>query len=194
MNLKEILYKEINGSEMLKAELVEVIREEEEISGINRGECVTKEDVIAYLNENNYPLTEDNYHFAKSYLENLDKPYVKVTESTVNHLDEFSEEDMKTMIDICILKKLNEIEKKLNKQERKTQVKYEYEVREIRDRMGATNISALSTMLKEMSSRGFRVKQIFTNELGKNEFSIGNMGVNSTVDQVVIIFERPIFS
>ena len=73
-------------------------------------------------------------------------------------------------------------------------MKYEYEVREIRDKMGATDINALTSVLKEMSSKGFRVKQIFTNEIGKNEFSIGGVGLNSTVDQVIIVFERPMFS
>lgn len=48
-----------------------------------------------------------------------------------------------------------------------------------------------NTILKQKSDEGYRVVSIFTNEIGKNSLSVAGVGVNSTVDQTVVIFERP---
>ena len=67
---------------------------------------------------------------------------------------------------------------------------YEYVVQTINDVGGATNIPLLTSTINQYAEKGYRVKNIFVNELGKNSISVGGMGVNSTVDQVVVIFER----
>lgn len=75
---------------------------------------------------------------------------------------------------------------------------YEYSVETILDKLGATDINTLSTILNKYATSGWRLKSCFTNELGKNSLgiSIGNAGggSNSTTDQIVLIFERRIKS
>ena len=74
----------------------------------------------------------------------------------------------------------------------------DYAVEIINDNQnGSTNIQKLTTILKERSEKGWKLVNTFTNELGVNshiEQSIlsNNVRVNSTVDQIVMIFERPI--
>ena len=40
----------------------------------------------------------------------------------------------------------------------------------------------------------YRIANMFTNELGKNSISIGGIGTNSTCDEVVVLFERPVLN
>ena len=72
---------------------------------------------------------------------------------------------------------------------------YEYDVVVIQDKLfGSTNVNELKTTLIKYSLEGWRLVHIFTNEIGKNgagasSNSIG-FGLNSTIDETILIFER----
>lgn len=70
---------------------------------------------------------------------------------------------------------------------------YEYKVISLIDTAtGACDIEELETMLNEYAAKGWRVKSVITNELGKNALAIMGIGINGTVDQVIAILERDI--
>ena len=195
MNLKDILDAELNENKILKDVLGELVEKQvvQTIKGNGTEENpITKEMIIEYLRSSGMQLSQKNFEQAsislknklQSVNENGEIEIAHTEQEYINHLNEFSEEEMKTLIDICILRKLITIE------ERMKETQYEYDVRTINDVGGATNVEALSKMITQYAESGYRVKHIFVNELGKNTVSLGGMGVNSTVDQVVIIFER----
>lgn len=72
---------------------------------------------------------------------------------------------------------------------------FEYEVVVINDNPdGTVNDRELSAKLAYYATNGWRLHSVFTNEAGKNasSMSIGNLtaGVNATMDQTILIFER----
>lgn len=76
---------------------------------------------------------------------------------------------------------------------------YEYCVEKIYDKStGGTDERLLEDMLNAYAKNGWRVKNMFTNELGVNRSSTSmsyggfgtSSGTNATIDEVVIIFER----
>lgn len=72
---------------------------------------------------------------------------------------------------------------------------YEYRVMTVLDtKRGNTNIAELSHKLNEFGRDGWRLVTSFTNELGKDAsgLAIGGaaFGVNSTTDEVILIFEK----
>ncbi|WP_302974969.1 hypothetical protein [Ruminococcus sp.] len=73
--------------------------------------------------------------------------------------------------------------------------KYQYTVDVIYDnRHGGTDVEALKRSLTWHGEQGYRLKEMITNELGKNSMTIGvgnySSGVNSTQDQVVLVYEK----
>ena len=70
---------------------------------------------------------------------------------------------------------------------------YEYTLDVINDKAsGAANIDAILQSLQKHASEGWRLVTIFTNEIGKNAISVGGIGINATMDQSMLIFERKI--
>ena len=68
---------------------------------------------------------------------------------------------------------------------------YEYKVITVNDtKGGGTNVYALSAELNELGRMGWHLRSAYTNELGVNSTSVGGFGVNSTMDQHVLILER----
>lgn len=71
--------------------------------------------------------------------------------------------------------------------------KYEYVVDVIYDKAdGAANQEAIERVLDSRSRDGWRLVAVSSNELGKNAMSVAGFGVNSTVDQTLLYFEREI--
>ena len=75
---------------------------------------------------------------------------------------------------------------------------YEYKSVVVNDKLnGETNMTAVNETLTEYAKMGWRLISIFTNEVGKNALHLGVNslagGINSTSDQVVMIFERCIY-
>ena len=68
---------------------------------------------------------------------------------------------------------------------------YEYKVITVNDTNGGgTDVYALSAELNELGRMGWHLRSAYTNELGVNSASVGGFGVNSTMDQHVLILER----
>ncbi len=72
---------------------------------------------------------------------------------------------------------------------------YEYATEVISDtRSGGMNVSLLNETLQKYAKDGWRLHTALSNELGKNSTTIGlggiSAGVNATMDQTVLIFER----
>lgn len=74
---------------------------------------------------------------------------------------------------------------------------YEYATEVISDnRSGGMNVTLLNEVLQRYAKNGWRLHTAISNELGKNSTTIGlggiSAGVNATMDQTVLIFERMI--
>lgn len=203
MNLQEILFKELSENGILNDVLEEIVEKKiVKTVHVDKSEPISKEKIIEYLKESGLHLTQKNFEQASYYLqskqqsmnEDGDIEITSIEKEYVNHLNEFSESDMKTLIDICILRMLEKTENELLHiiEQYETQQFYEYQVEIVEDISGSTNTSKLRKILNQYAEEGYRVKNIFTNEIGKNEFRINGIGTNSTIDQVIIIFERAI--
>lgn len=71
--------------------------------------------------------------------------------------------------------------------------KYEYVVETVTDRIGGgIDLAAVDSVIQARARIGWRLVTIFTNELGKDALSMGRLGVNSTIDQSILVFEREI--
>lgn len=195
MNLQEILFKEINDNMLLKNELRELVeRNITKVVKVDADDAISKERVIEYLKDTGMQLTQKNYEMASRFLQNKLKDVdengeIQMTfteQEYINHLGDFSVDEMNSLINVCILRRLQKIEEELKEEQY-----YEYDIRTVYDIKGATNISVLSELITQYAEKGYRVKNVFVNELGKNALSVGGVGVNTTSDQVVIIFERP---
>lgn len=76
--------------------------------------------------------------------------------------------------------------------------RYEYEVETlIDDASGSINTHVLKETLGKYAAEGWRLKSVFTDEIGKNSDSSGvggvSSGTNATIEQVIMIFERCIY-
>ena len=70
---------------------------------------------------------------------------------------------------------------------------YEYKVISLIDKAtGACDVDELEMLLNEYAAKGWRVKSVISNELGKNALAVMGIGVNGVVDQVIVILERDI--
>lgn len=72
---------------------------------------------------------------------------------------------------------------------------YEYKIETVTDySTGEINDAEVQKILLQYSSEGWRLHSIFTNEIGKSSsttsLSFLGVGVNATIDQTVLIFER----
>lgn len=69
---------------------------------------------------------------------------------------------------------------------------YEYCVESITDSKatGALSKDQLQWVLAEYALDGWRLHTAFTNELGKNALEVLGFGINATVEETILIFER----
>lgn len=71
--------------------------------------------------------------------------------------------------------------------------KYEYAFETIVDKFGGrVDLEKITSITAEKAKSGWRLITVFTNELGKDALSIAGIGVNSTADETVLVFEREI--
>lgn len=160
---------------------------DEDIATTSDGRSYLKSAVRDYLLEKGYPFTQDTVDMAAKMLfpDGLTK-IIKEKKSIVQQteFDDASDAEIMEFVQFQILKNLVEIRKlfELNNQK-------EYEIEIVNDtNTGSTNVQAIIKYLKAYSEKGWVLKCVFTNELGKDAM----MGVNSTIDQVVLIFERSV--
>ncbi len=203
MEIKDFIIKEINQREELASAFKEEVEiEEKNDEKYNQEEIkVDKEIVIDYLMKSGYELTPDNYNRAEQMLLSMESDKLANTlinagktdrkrYKTINHLYDLSVDELNSLLNNAMLNALNSIN---NNTLQPRIEKYEYAIEVVKDTMGATNILKLSSVINKYSNEGYRVVSAFTNEIGKNAVSINGVGVNSTSDQVVIIFERPVY-
>lgn len=74
---------------------------------------------------------------------------------------------------------------------------WEYRVIKVQDQNGwfsngAVNAEAMVKELNHLGANGWHLVSAYTNELGKNLVSAGGIGINSTCDEHILIFERKI--
>ncbi|MBQ5590100.1 MAG: DUF4177 domain-containing protein [Clostridia bacterium] len=71
---------------------------------------------------------------------------------------------------------------------------WEYKVVDLLDNKGIVDTYKIAETLNELGLQGWRLKCAYTNEVGKNVSTVGvgalAGGVNSTVDQNILILER----
>ncbi len=89
-------------------------------------------------------------------------------------------------------KKKQEIEFDMN---RNKNALYEYQVVVLQDkRTGEFDVEQYRNILNNYSAKGWRLKTVFLNEIGKNASSVGyggfSSGTNATIDQTILTFER----
>ena len=150
--------------------------------------------VSKYLNDNGYPFTQENVDMvAKMFSANNDG-YVKSTVETVKKSDLDALEG--DQLDIYIKSKIASILSQFRQDFQMHQF-MTYEIDIVSDKPGgATDVEGLKRSLRWRSERGWRLKNVFTNEVGKNSssVSVGSLtsGINSTIDQVILIYERPV--
>lgn len=204
MDIKEFLIKELNKREELTQPFKEkVLVEETTVLDNSNGQIVIdKNTVMEYLMKSGYELTQANYDMAEQMLMSMETDKLKNTLNNagkvpedrrykiINHLYDMSVEELQSLLNVALLNALNSISNNTSISKIK---RYEYAVEVIKDFAGGTNVIKLNGVLKEYANKGYRVVSVFTNELGKNAVSVGGIGINSTDDQVVVIFEKPIY-
>lgn len=134
---------------------------------------ITAQQVLEYLESRGMQKTPVNYDCAKKFLmENRQANKVKkvewveeieeyeeeevVSEKTfINHLDTFTEEDLKTLLDVCVLRKLNELTGP-----------FEYAA----CTLDANDTEDMATQLNTYAGEGYQVKS--TTNLGDGKLSI----------------------
>lgn len=186
MNLRDILYKELSENGILEAELSEYVKKitTTTIKNENKEKTVTKDAVLTYLKAQGMQPSQKNYEYAERCLQNklntmeegaeLELSFAE--QEYINHLNEFSDDDMKTLIDICLLKKLSELEDRMIGSHT-----YEYAVCSYENIKAALDAYSLEDKINEYAKKGYRIK---------NSVSLSGMGINSMGNQLVIIFER----
>lgn len=197
MDMKKYLIDELSKIHGISDNFIEKvynsIEQEQPVKSENTPE-VSREMVIDYLVKAGYELTDENFNYAQKMLSNMDTDDVEKTMkkvalskvTLVNHLNDFSIEELSSLISLEVLNSLLEIKSK-------EKAKYNYEVETIKDIRGQTDVKTLTRVLKQYGRDGYRVVSIFTNELGKNAMSINGIGTNSTCDEVIVVFEKVIY-
>ncbi|MDE6426770.1 MAG: hypothetical protein K2K89_11650 [Ruminococcus sp.] len=198
--LRKRIYNSLKENNLLKT-WTENIHETEEVvyntNHTNDDDITTAPDgtqyykslVIKYLTEKGYPLTQENINLSARMFQANGATYTRNNYRTIER-DEFEnipDED----IDVFLYSKILEQLAQLN-----AHTFMDYAVESVRDtRSGGTNFDALAKILRKRSETGWRLVNTFTNEIGVNSTSvtIGNYtgGTNATIDQIVMIFERP---
>ena len=219
MEIKDFLVNEIDKRAELSKYFKETVKIEPTVVNVDEESEqeeieIDKQAVIDYLNKSGYKLTQENYDLAEKMLKNMRGKELRETVAngaasriqyqykTVNHLNDMSVEELQPLLNVALLNTLNEISARLDDLNRKVQepksVRYDYKIETIRDKQffgaGGTNTVMLNNIISKYASQGYRISNVFTNELGKNAHTVGGVNYNSTIDEVVLIFEKKIYS
>lgn len=199
--LREMIEKTLKEMDALDMKIsVEKYQEEigandkENIGVLSDGTRYYKKMVYKYLTENGYRMSPEYVEIAARKFPVNESNEEKITvnrEKAVEHndLQDVREEDLATFLQLKILEQLAELKNNFGER------KYQYTVDAIYDnRHGGTDVEALKRSLTRHGEQGYRLKEMITNELGKNSMTIGvgnySSGVNSTQDQVVLVYEK----
>ena len=130
-SVKEQMIEITENNHTQKVKKQRVVSKQKEVPNDDADEVddtpITAQQVLEYLESRGMQKTPVNYDCAKKFLmENRQANKVKKVEwveeieeyeeeeivsekAFVNHLDSFTEDDLKTLLDICVLRKLNEL-------------------------------------------------------------------------------------
>lgn len=164
---------------------------ENDIGTASDGTQYSKSLVNKYLTEKGFSFTQENVDLAAKMFSVNGNKFTQKNLKTVKHsdFDHIQDDEVITYLTYKIVEQLAKLNLNQNIMD--------YTIDVIMDKGGATNTNELRKSLEWHSERGWKLKSVFTNELGKNSssVSIGSItsGVNSTVDQVILIYERPAF-
>ncbi|MDE6567074.1 MAG: DUF4177 domain-containing protein [Lachnospiraceae bacterium] len=197
MDLQKLLYKVITESNLVRNEIIEETEEEVDLTlGVPEDEQEFRKLVMDYMGNHGIALSQDNYDYVANQLKNNQDDKGELHETVkrtkqINTLEEYSLEDMKDILQVCLLRQCEKLEKQLKQQ---INARYEYAVESVVDSGGSTDTRKMSALINSYAKQGWHVKTIFTNELGHNVSSVSvgmvGSGTNYTVDEVVIVFEK----
>ena len=173
-SVKEQMIEITENNHTQKVKKQRVVSKQKEVPNDDSDEVddtpITAQQVLEYLESRGMQKTPVNYDCAKKFLmENRQANKVKkiewveeieeyeeeevVSEKTfVNHLDSFTEADLKTLLDICVLRKLNELTGP-----------FEYVV----INADAKDAKLLNDEITKYSEQGYQVKSMTPNADGK---------------------------
>ncbi len=197
MDLQKLLFKVITESNLVRNEIIEETEEEVDLTlGVPEDEQEFRKLVMDYMSNHGITLSQDNYDYVANQLKNNQDNKGELHETVkktkqINTLEEYSLEDMKDILQVCLLRQCEKLEKQLKQQ---INARYEYAVESVVDSGGSTDTRKMSSLINSYAKQGWHVKTIFTNELGHNVSSVSvgmvGSGTNYTVDEVVIVFEK----
>ena len=159
-----------------------------------------KMKLFRYLRENSLNINKENIDkFAANFSvtdETYTETHTQVSKNTTIKLwndepvDSLSDDEILGLKDLILLDYINKIAN-----QEKTVI-MEYAVATVIDNYkGGTDIPELERTLNKYAEMGYVLKTSFTNELGVNSSSVSfggvSTGTNATIDQIVLIFERP---
>ena len=175
--------------------IIEINEEnDEDFATSSEGVKYSKSAVMTYLTEKGYQFTQANIDAAAKILSSQGNAiYIPGTTSYIkevhNTLENSDETEIMQYINFKILDEISKLRDEIMNENI-----VEYAVETFYDTSsGATDIQKLNRVLSSYSAEGWKLKCTFTNELGKNSVSVGGIGVNSTMDQLILIFERSRF-
>lgn len=170
------------------------LSESDEIAISSKGTPYIRSEVFKYLCQQGLRASQENIDIAAEMFkfvededgESYTEVSVAVNEKT-NILDNMTNDEVMAYISTQTLIALNDLKNSANQME--------YSVITVRDNQyGSTDITALINKINEKAKLGWKVTQIFTNEIGKEASGVGIGGMyvstNATVDEVVVLFER----
>ncbi len=148
-----------------------------------------QEGLIA--SQKNIDAAAENFKYVdknKEYTDENDEQEKKVPD---NILEGMTDDEMMAYMNARLLIYMNKLWSNINNSY------MEYTVASVRDSStGATDVSKLLEMINRHAVKGWHVKQIFMNELGVESSGVGiggfSVSTNATIDEAVILFERPV--
>lgn len=165
----------------------------------SNGVVYRKNDLMRYIFSNNLPNEQYIIDRLAEQFKYSDSDFqTQTTEKLVdnnilqntNNIDE-----IQAYLNLVILKELTELKEKLSVQFDPAMMHKEYKVISLTDNnVGYIRAQDLEHTLNLYARDGWVLKTVYTNELGKNGISIGNVGINSTQDQNILIFEKTVYN
>ena len=178
--------KEWNETKTIHKEIHEEVSADN-IATAPNGTPYKKKELSQYLLDKGLPFTEEYVNMAAKLFPAGD--YELDSDEIVKHneMENVSDEDLNTFVMAKLLEQLTKFRTDFLKKNF-----YDYRVEIVTDdSSGGTNLGALTRVLERYSDEGWSLKQVFVNELGTDSHTVGMINYNSTIDQVVLIFERP---
>lgn len=139
--------------------------------------------------EKGLPFTEEYVNMAAKQFPAEDYE-IDTTESVIhNEMENICDEDLNVFLMAKLVEQISKF-----RGDYLNQGFFDYKIEVINDRSsGSTNINELTRVIERYSENGWALKHVFSNELGEDSHVVGNVRYNSTIDEIILIFERPAY-